>query len=101
MQSKASGKSYNVGRGIGTTIKALTELLLRETGSKLPIKYEPAGTTFVTNRIGCPKAAEKDLGFKWTIDLEDGMRSLIDWRKNDKEALEAKRRHVGGVATLV
>lgn len=101
MQSAASGKNYNVGRGIGTTIKDLTLLLLRLTGSDLSIKYEPAGQTFVTNRIGCPKAAAKDLGFEWTIDLEEGMRSLIEWRRNDKEALEAKRKKVGGVTSLV
>jgi UDP-glucose 4-epimerase len=101
MESKASGKSYNVGRGIGTTIKDLTLLLLRLSGSDLAIKYEPAGQTFVTNRIGCPKAAAKDLGFEWTIDLEEGMRSLIEWRRNDKDALEAKRKKVGGVTSLV
>ena len=72
-----SGHCYNVGRGVGTTIKELTELLLRLAGSRLPIQYEPAGLTFVTNRIGCPLRAERDLGYRWTIDLEEGMRSLI------------------------
>lgn len=91
MKSEASGKNYNVGRGIGTTIKELTELLLRLKGSSLPIQYEPAGQTFVTNRIGDPKRAEKDLGFKWTIDLEAGMKSLIEWRSADAERLAKKR----------
>ena len=79
MQARASGENYNVGRGIGTTIKELTELLLRLSDSDLSMQYEPAGLTFVTNRIGCPKKAEQDLGFRWTIDLEEGMQSLIDW----------------------
>ncbi len=100
MQSDASGKCYNIGRGIGTSIKELTELLIRLSDSDQEIQYEPAGITFVTNRIGCPKLAEQDLGYKWTIDLEEGMASLIDWRTNDAEALEAKRQKVGGASNL-
>ena len=97
MQSDASGKCYNVGRGIGTTIKELTELLLRLKGSDLDIRYEPAGTTFVTNRIGCPKAAAEDLGFEWTVELDAGMQSLINWRCQDSAGLDAKRKMTGGV----
>lgn len=91
MKADGTGKNYNVGRGIGTTIKELTELLLRLKGSNLEIQYEPAGQTFVTNRIGDPRRAEKDLGFKWTIDLEDGMKSLIAWRDEDSARLAKKR----------
>lgn len=91
MQAEASGKCYNVGRGIGTSIKELTEMLLKLTDSKLPIQYEPAGLTFVTNRIGCPKAAKKDLKFDWTVDLPEGLQRLIDWRNQDKQALAARR----------
>ena len=79
MQADVNG-FYNVGRGIGTTINELAELLLRLTNCPQPISYAPAGQTFVTHRIGCPLRAEKDLGFRWSINLEEGMRSLIDWR---------------------
>ena len=88
---------YNVGRGIKTSIKELAELLLRLAGRPdLGIQYEPAGQTFVTNRVGCPKAAKKDLGFAWTIDLEEGMRSLIEWRRTHREQVEARKRAAGG-----
>ncbi len=97
MQSDVNGKNYNVGRGIGTSIKDLTQLLLDLTGCELEIEYEKAGLTFVTNRIGCPKAAEADLGFKWGVDLRDGMQSLIEWRRNNEEALANKQRASGGV----
>jgi UDP-glucose 4-epimerase len=83
MQASASGKCYNIGRGIGTTIKELTELLLRLTQSGLQIQYEPAGQIFVTNRVGCPKAAQRDLGYTWQVDLEEGLKSLIKWRIAD------------------
>ena len=91
MQADVTGRCYNVGRGIGTSIKELTELLIRLTGSSQKIQYEPAGQTFVTNRIGSPDAAERDLGFRWRIGLEEGMRRLIEWRRSDVEAVEARR----------
>ena len=87
---------YNVGRGIKTSIKDLTELMLRITGSNLPIRYEPAGQTFVTNRVGDPVAAERDLGFTWTVDLEDGLERLVKWRRLHIEQVEKSRRKSQG-----
>jgi UDP-glucose 4-epimerase len=83
---------YNVGRGIKTSIKELAELLIELTGSKLSLQYDPAGTTFVTNRVGDPTRAKKDIGFDWTIELRDGMQSLIDWRRANIEAVEQRRK---------
>ena len=54
-----------------------------------PIQYLASGPTFVTHRIGCTKRAERDLGFQWSVDLEDGMRSLIDWRRRQALPLAA------------
>lgn len=99
MQADVTGECYNVGRGIGTSIKELTDVLLRLSGRDLAIQYEPAGQTFVTNRIGCPKKAEADLGYRWSIDLEEGMKSLMEWRRADQEAFVAKRRAHGGVGS--
>lgn len=91
LRSDVSGENYNVGRGIGTSIREITELLIRLNGSAVEIQYEPAGQTFVTNRIGTTEAAERDLGFRWAIDLEEGLRSLIEWRRADLEAVTARR----------
>lgn len=91
MRADVTGKCYNVGRGIGTSIKELTELLIELTGSSAKIQYEPAGQTFVTNRIGTIEAAERDLGFRWTVDLKEGMRRLIGWRKADAEGVKERR----------
>jgi nucleoside-diphosphate-sugar epimerase len=82
---------YNVGRGIKTSIKELAELLLELSGSDLKIEYQPAGQTFVTNRVGTTEAAERDLGFKWKVDLREGMQKLVDWRNAHKEEVERRR----------
>lgn len=91
MEADASGACYNVGRGIGTSIKELAELLLRLTGSPLTVEYKEAGQTFVTNRIGSIEAAERDLGFRWNVGLEKGMRRLIEWREADRAAVDVRR----------
>ncbi|MBN4072116.1 SDR family NAD(P)-dependent oxidoreductase [Flavobacteriales bacterium AH-315-E23] len=94
LKSDASGECYNVGRGIGTSILDLTNLLIKLSGIDSEIQYEPEGLTFVTNRIGSIEKAEKDLGYKWTVDLEEGMQALIDWRNSHIEDLAARREKV-------
>ena len=74
-----------------------TELLLHLTGSHLSIEYQPAGQTFVTKRIGSTTAAERDVGFRWQVELEEGMRRLIAWRQADQDAVWARRTHISGV----
>lgn len=82
----------NVARGVKTTIKELAELILEVTGSRLKIQYEPGGMTFVKNRVGCPKKAEREIGFKAKVDLRDGLQRLIEWRNSHKEEVFARRR---------
>jgi len=86
---------YNVGRGIKTSIRELTELILKITNSSLPVQYEEVGQTFVTNRVGDPMAAEKDLGFKWKVDLEEGLKRLIEWRRSHLEDVDERRKRAG------
>ena len=95
MKADATDENYNVGTGIRTTIKELAEMILEVTGSDLKIQYEPAGQTFVKNRIGSPVKAERDLGFRGKVDLRDGLRRLIEWRNSHKEEVAQRRRAVG------
>lgn len=95
LKSDAPFGFYNVGRGVKTSIKELTEMILKIAGSDLQIQYEPAGLTFVTNRVGDPVAAEKDLGFTWSVDLDEGLRRLVEWRKNNMDAVEMRRKKAG------
>ena len=85
LKSNATDSFYNVGSGTRTSLKELCELILEVTGSSLPIQYEPAGKTFVTNRIGSTRKAEKEIGFRTTIDLREGLERLIEWRDSHKQ----------------
>ncbi len=88
MEADVSDSFYNVGSGVGSTLKALTEMILELTGSDLHIQYEPGGQTFVTKRIGDPEKAARDLGFRTTVDLRDGLKRLIEWRNSHRKQAE-------------
>jgi UDP-glucose 4-epimerase len=84
LKSDTVDQFYNVGIGVKTSIKELTQVLLKLYGSNQSIKYEPAGKTFVTNRIGSTEKAEAELGFRAATQLEKGLKKLIEWRKQHK-----------------
>ncbi len=91
LESSAPFGFYNVGRGIKTSIRELAELLLELCGSDLEIDYQLAGQTFVTNRVGSTEAAERDLGFRWSVGLREGMARLVEWRRGHREAVARRR----------
>jgi UDP-glucose 4-epimerase len=90
LKSDATDQFYNVGSGTRTSLRELAELILEITGSRLGIHYEAQGKTFVTNRIGSTLKAEREIGFRTTIQLREGLERLIEWRESHK-ALVAER----------
>lgn len=76
---------YNVGTGIQTTIKELCNMILKLKKSDLAVQYKPYSPDdarqFVQNRIGCPKKAEKEIGFRYAFGLKEGLKKLIEWRE--------------------
>ncbi len=96
MTSAATDEFYNVGTGVRTSLKELAEKLIRLTGSDKEIQYaERSQATLVRNRIGSPKKASAEIGFTSEIDLDEGLRRLIEWRAGHKEAVAARRIAVG------
>jgi len=92
MRSDATDRFYNVGTGKRTSLKEIAEMLLNLTGCNQPINYAPRSqATLVRNRVGSPVKASKEIGFTAKIDLEEGLRRLIDWRANHKAEVEARR----------
>lgn len=94
MKAETVDQFYNVGTGIRTSIKTLVKYILELTGSSLEPQYEPAGLTFVKNRIGCPQKAEREIAFKATTSLKEGLDALIAWRANHIEEVEKRRMQV-------
>lgn len=96
MGAETTDQFYNVGTGRRTSLKELAEMLIQLTGCKKPIQYQPRSqATLVRNRIGCPKKAEKEIGFNSRIDLKEGLKRLIEWRLKHKAEVEARRKAAG------
>jgi UDP-glucose 4-epimerase len=85
LKSDATDAFLNVGTGTKTTINDLVQRLLRLTGSKIQPEYLPQEHIFVTNRLGCTAKARQLIGFSAQRDLDDGLRSVVDWRKHDQK----------------
>jgi nucleoside-diphosphate-sugar epimerase len=92
MKADATDRFYNVGTGVRTTIMEVAETLLEITGSDVGIRHEPAGLTFVKNRIGDPEQAAREIGFRATVPLDRGLRELIAWRAAHSAKVDELRR---------
>lgn len=89
MRAESVDRFYNVGTGTRTSLKELAERICHLTGCNQPINYAPRSqATLVRNRIGSPKRAEEEIGFTAEVDLDEGLRRLIAWRKADKARSE-------------
>jgi UDP-glucose 4-epimerase len=85
LKADVTDEFYNVGTGVQTSIRELCDLILELKQSKLKVTYKPYSADdarrLVQNRIGCPKKAERDLGFRYEDTLREGLLKLIAWRE--------------------
>lgn len=96
MKSEATDRFYNVGTGKRTSLKELAEMLRVLTHCDKPINYAPRSqATLVRNRVGCPKRAIAEIDFTAQVDLNEGLKRLIEWRDSHKAEVAARRRAVG------
>lgn len=96
MKADTADRFYNVGTGQRTSLRALAEMLLELTGCTQTINFAPRSqATLVRNRIGCPKRAAEEIGFVASIDLKEGLRRLIDWRRSHRAEVEKLRQAAG------
>jgi len=85
LESDVTDEVFNIGTGIQTNLKQLCNLLLRVTGSDLQPEYQEARKVAnVSARRAAVEKAEKMLGFRAHVQLEKGLRELIQWRASVK-----------------
>jgi len=85
LKSDATDEFFNIGMGVKTSINELVHLLLEISGSDLQPEYRPQEQMFVTHRIGSTEKAEQMLGFRAKIALDEGLRSVGEWRRRDQQ----------------
>jgi nucleoside-diphosphate-sugar epimerase len=91
MKGNTTDTFYNVGSGVKTSLNELVGLMLEVSRSGLQVQYEPAGPTFVKNRVGCPRKAAREIGFQAKVPLREGIEKLIAWRDAHKKEVERRR----------
>jgi UDP-glucose 4-epimerase len=92
MKAETTDQFYNVGTGKRTSLKQLAEKLVKLTSSSKPINYAPRSqATLVRNRIGSAVKASKEIAFTANIDLDEGLKRLIEWRANHIAEVQARR----------
>lgn len=96
MKGNASDQFYNVCTGKRTSIKDLANMLIEMTGSDLDLTFQEADQIFVKNRIGAPEKAMRDLDFTAHMEMEEGLKKLIEWRSTHKDEVDQRRRAVEG-----
>lgn len=85
VESDLNDDVFNIGTGVQTSLNELCALVLRLCGSSLKPAYREARTVAnVQRRRAAVGKAEKLLGFKANISLEQGLRELIRWRQSTK-----------------
>jgi UDP-glucose 4-epimerase len=90
MQSDVSDEVFNVGTGQQTTLNELCAAVLHATGSSLqPEHREARKVANVRSREAATEKAEKMLGFRSAVALQEGLRNFIDWRCTQKSGLES------------
>jgi len=79
-QSDASDEVFNVASGTETSLLELAKLLLEVMGSDLPVEHGPErSVNKVPRRLSDTTLARERLGFQAEVDLEEGLRRLVDW----------------------
>jgi UDP-glucose 4-epimerase len=80
-QSDVTDEVFNVGTGIQTSLNELCHLMLELSDSRMQPEYREARAVGnVQARRAAVEKAEKMLGFKSEVTLEEGLRRLIEWK---------------------
>ena len=89
LKSDVSDEVFNVASGVETTLNELAEALMRVMGKKLEPEYGPERkVNAVPRRLASTEKAERLLGFKAQVGLDEGLEKLVTWWR-------ANREHVG------
>jgi UDP-glucose 4-epimerase len=85
-----SGEVYNLASGVETTILDLANLINKLTGNPAPLDFRsPRDWDRSGRRFGSTEKAHRELGFKASVSLIDGLTATIEWTKQNLSVIEA------------
>jgi UDP-glucose 4-epimerase len=84
-QSDVTDEVFNVASGKETSLRELAELLTHVMGASLEPQFGPARkVNAVPRRLASTSKAQALLGFKSEITMEEGLRDLVGWWRQEK-----------------
>jgi UDP-glucose 4-epimerase len=90
LASDVSDEVFNIASGVETSLNELAIALLKVMGSKLKPEYGPERKVNpVSRRLADVTKAEKLLGFRAGVSLEEGLRHLVKWWQANRERVRA------------
>jgi UDP-glucose 4-epimerase len=89
LKSDVTDEVFNVASGVETTLLELADALMRVMGKKLDPEFGPERKiNAVPRRLASTEKAERLLGFRSQVTLDEGLERLVTWWR-------ANREHVG------
>src|SRR5262249_10630380 len=87
LQSDVTDDVFNVGSGTETSLNELAAALLRVMGSHLTPEYGPErAVNPLSRRLADITKADRLLGFRAQVSLDDGLSRLVEWWRAQRAA---------------
>lgn len=84
-ESDVSDEVFNIACGVETSLLDLAQMLIAAMGADLEVEFGPArAAAAVTRRLAYTDKARDLLGFEAEIDIEDGLRRLVQWWRAER-----------------
>jgi UDP-glucose 4-epimerase len=85
-KSEVSDEVFNVASEVETTLLELAETLMRVMGKNLQPEFGPERkVNAVPRRLASTEKAQRLLGWKAQVSLEEGLERLVNWWRVNKE----------------
>jgi UDP-N-acetylglucosamine/UDP-N-acetyl-alpha-D-glucosaminouronate 4-epimerase len=89
--SQVAGQVFNVATGKRADLNQAFQLVKKITGYTGDIKYGPERSGDVKHSLADLSRTEKHLGYKPTVDFEEGLRRTVDWYREQRSAITEKQ----------
>jgi UDP-glucose 4-epimerase len=83
-----SDEVFNVASGSETSLLELAQMLIEVMGAKVEVEHGPErSVNKVPRRLADTRAARERLGFEAEVDIEEGLRLLVDWWRAERASI--------------
>jgi UDP-glucose 4-epimerase len=86
---RVDGRVFNLATGRQTSVNEVYAILQQATGYQQPPTYAVARQSDIRHSMADISAARNALGFRPTVDLEEGLRKTVDWYRRASTLIPA------------